>query len=322
MMVRWPTLLAIVSSSLWGQVAPVGNAPPSPFDVAQLIDSGSRVDRTQLWKDIGAPGAPPADLPLPHCGDPDYSPCSTELIGVANPSQFILLIQEDIDFRGDLFLRFLKDGAGWKFAAYHFEPLKYYPSRHGIMRLGDKPFLKVSRQGISGTGVASEIEEWFDLTLASFDPVFSFTVQGHSFVLPSDVGRDVRGVALRDRQAATETIDLSLTVRFLLESDDLGVVDFTGIYERQAGQEKFVLRRAGIGDYSGQMTPVDTKDFEDLTDMESESGELLLRYDQSGLKTIAAGKDTALKAKLREWSDRLGDSPERNAIKKLLGNGK
>lgn len=321
-MLRSLTLLVVMACSVWGQSATVRRAPSSPFDLAQLIDSGSRIDWAPIWKDIGAPGTPPDDLPLPHCGDPDYSPCSVEIIGAQNPSQFILLVQQD-EVQGDFFLRFLRQDDGWKFAGFYIAPLKYYPSRHAIIRFGDKTFLKVSSQGISGTGVASKIEDWFDLTLADFYPVFSFMPQGHNFWIPADVGRDIQGFARPDRGTDVETINLTLLIRFSLEGSDLGRVEFTGIYERPRGQSKFALRRAGIGSIgSWVQMPIEIKDFESLTDLEISSDDMLLAYNMPGLREVARGKEMELKRKLRELLDRCKHTPQKNEIMKLLGDAK
>ncbi len=223
----------------WSQdVSGVRSVPLSPFDLAQSIDSGSFIDWKLEWKRLAATGNAPA---LPPCGDPQYSPCSTELITVQNPSQIILLVQQT-DSRADFFLRFMKKDAGWRFAGFYIAPLKYYPSRHGAMRFDDKPFLKISAQGESGTGLASEMEEWFDLTLPDFEPVFSFPVQGNRNLMDVDVSRVVHGFAWQDKASSVETIRLVLTVEFSFDGNNLGMMNFSGIYERATGKTKFSLR--------------------------------------------------------------------------------
>ena len=146
----------------------------SPFELAQSVDSGALIDWKAVWKTLGRTELPPL---LPHCGDPQYSPCSTELISVPNPAQVILLLQTDMPSE-DFYLRFTKQGQDWKFTGYYIAHLKYYPRRHEMLRFANKPFLEISVQGERGTGIASELAEWFDLTLPTFDPVFSFPVQG------------------------------------------------------------------------------------------------------------------------------------------------
>jgi hypothetical protein len=116
----------------------------------------------------------------------------------------------------------MKQNDGWKFAGYHEVPLKYYPRRHEMMRFADKPFLEISVQGASGTGVASEIAEWFDLTLPVFEPVFSFPVQGQRHMTDLDISRGVSGYASQHQVGSVETIHLGLSVRFSFDGNDLG----------------------------------------------------------------------------------------------------
>src|ERR1035438_8600108 len=116
----------------------------------------------------------------------------------------------------------MKQNAGWKFAGYHEVPLQYYPRRHEMMRFAGKPFLEISVQGASGTGVASEIAEWFDLTLPVFEPVFSFPVQGQRHMTDLDISRGVSGYAPQHQVGSVETIHLGLSVRFSFDGNDLG----------------------------------------------------------------------------------------------------
>jgi hypothetical protein len=304
--------------SLWAQDA--SRVPSasflSPFDLAQSIDSGNFIDWKAVSTRIGATDNSPV---LPPCGDPQYSPCSTELITVQNPPQVILLVQQT-DSREDLFLRFSKEDNGWRFAGYHIAPLKYYPSRHGMMRFDSKPFLKVSVQGESGTGLASEIEEWFDLTLPEFKPVFSFLVQGHRSLTDIDIAREVYGFASQDRGSTVETIRLGLLVRFSFDDNDLGELDFSGIYERSSGDSKFQLRRAGINrDYAGSLVPMANKDFEDLTEMYPGPGiEKLLVYVLPGLQELASGTDVQTKKELKTLLEGCKNTSEKRELEALL----
>lgn len=299
-----PALFAV---SIWAQDVPGAHgAPLSPFDLAQSIDSGTSIEWNLTWTRLGRSEAPPQLLP--ECGSPAYSPCSTELISVPNPSQVILLVQPDMP-RADFYLRFIKKGTGWKFTGYQAAPLKYYPRRHEMMQFANKPFLRVSVQGESGTGLASEIEEWFDLTLPTFDPVFSFPVQGHRDMLPLDISREVRGYATENRTSGAEVIDLSLLVRFSFDGKTLGELNFLGVYERSPGSAKFSLGHATIPN----------KDFEDMTRMyEGPKIEKLLVYVLPELKKLATSSDTKTREDLRLLLDQSRDTPEKRELKALL----
>jgi hypothetical protein len=153
------------------------------------------------------------------------------VITVASPPQVLVLLTDGSPPTMDYYLRFSRQGGEWKFAGYYKAFLRYYNRRHELMRFGDKPFLKISVQGESGTGVASELEEWFDLTQPAFTPVFSFTVQGHAALLHRAIGRELTGFATRERRSSVEGIEVFLTVRFTFEGNDLGETRFSGIYE-------------------------------------------------------------------------------------------
>ena len=52
--------------------------------------------------------------------------------------------------------------------------VKYFRPEHRVTRFGGKPFLIVTGQGISGSGISSKIESWIDLTREEFEPVLNF----------------------------------------------------------------------------------------------------------------------------------------------------
>lgn len=232
-MPRLAGLALLAISSCAPGIAVAQSAPLSPFELAQSIDSGSPIDWNATWKKLGRTDEPPPSLV--HCGDPQFWSCSTELITVPSPSQIIMLVQPEYG-GDDSCLRFMKQGDGWKFTGYHEAYLKYYPRRHEMLRFAGKPFLEISVQGASGSGLASETAEWFDLTLPGFEPAFSFPVQGHNNLLPSAIGWQVQGDAMQERDSAVEAIHLFLTVRFDFDGEDLSGANFSGIYERSPGK--------------------------------------------------------------------------------------
>ncbi|HYA17074.1 MAG TPA: hypothetical protein VEF06_06390 [Bryobacteraceae bacterium] len=237
---------------------------------------------------------------------------------VQHPAQAILLVQQ-ADVRGDFFVRFIGQGDQWSFGGSYLAPLKYYPSRHGMMRVSEKPFMKVSEQGISGTGLASEIEEWFDLTLPDFEPVFSFPVQGHQYLVPSDIGRAITGFAMEDRRSPVETIIADLTVRFSFGGTDIGQMESTGIYERPPGERRFSLRKALIDGYGPTATPIGTSDFENLADLDrGPANERILTYTFSRLKEIASGNDAEAKEAIRAFLEECQDTPEKRELEEVL----
>ena len=139
-----------------------------------------------------------------------------------------------------------------------------------MLRFAGKPFLEISVQGISGTGVASEIAEWLDLTLPDFEPVFSYPLQGHHDVGALEIAREIHGNASQQKNSRVETINLDLRARFSFEQTiDLGEFPFTGYYERAPGEKKFSLRRAATYPYiGGPATPIPTEDFNEVMDLD------------------------------------------------------
>ncbi len=81
----------------------------------------------------------------PNCGRSTEDPCSTAIITVLNPDQAVLIIQSAQLGGHDLYLRYLQDAKdGWRFNGERTAFMKEYPRRHEIIRLGGKPFLKIS----------------------------------------------------------------------------------------------------------------------------------------------------------------------------------
>jgi hypothetical protein len=287
----------------------------SPFELAESIDSGALIDWNTTWKRLGRTDAAPE---FPHCGDPRYSPCSTELISVPKPPQVILLLQNEWH-SPDFYLRFMKLGDAWQFAGYYIAPLKYYPRRHEMIRPGGKPFLEVSVQGEGGTGLTSEIAEWFDLSLPSFDPVFSFPVRGSRSMELLKFNREVFGSASEDRTSGMDAIRLGLMVRFALGRNHLGELSFTGTYERLPGKTTYTLSKASLSRGVGSSTPIPNREFERMTQMErGPSIERLVSYVLPGLKELAAGSDVEAKQDLRAFLEECRDIPEKRELLALL----
>lgn len=249
-------LLCLLAGGAWAQ-----NAPLSPFELAAAVEASAPVDWAGVWERMKA-GVPPKDLP--HCGDPRYSACTTELITVLNPEQTILLVQSDAR-DADYYLRFLKDGAAWKFAGAHLARLQYYPRRHEMARLAGKPYLRISVQGEAGSTLSSEVEEWMDLSGPGFEPVLTFPARGHSAFLPGEIVREISAYAKQENNG--ENVLLDLTVRFSFAAHDLGEMNFAGVYARPEGKRSFELQRAYIRPSSSARAAIPNEEFTALLQM-------------------------------------------------------
>ena len=83
------------------------------------------------------------------------------------------------------------------------------------MRLGTRPFLKISgNHSQNGVGIQQEVEDWFDLTLPDFEPVFSFTPDGSAGGFEFTIARTMKAQSNFSEAAGLERIDTTLNVRF------------------------------------------------------------------------------------------------------------
>ena len=133
-----------------------------------------------------------------------------------------------------------------------------------------------------------EVEDWFDLTQPTFQPVFSFTRQGSYEPFSEAVGREVRAQATSTRVDGIDAIDVTLTVTF--DGPDIGVhAEFEGIYKRSSSARIFSLREA----YSGmdRRAVIPLRDFAGPggVDFNEISNERLVFYAFPGQKKIASG---------------------------------
>jgi hypothetical protein len=283
----------------------------NPYDLARSIE-GRNVDWASFWKKLGV--AKPPDMP--RC-EVDWA-CSADVITLLNPSQAIVVVSAMPE---DVYLRFLEDRAGWRYAGVHITFKKNFGRRYEISRMLDKAFLRVSSQGASGSDVDSEVESWFDLSLLDFEPVFEFTVQGSEIRYGVGVSRWVHANAT----LAGESIEVDLEVQYSEALYvDLGHARYKAIYARQPNQKKFSLRE--VHPFFSDAPEISNKDFENLANIdgaaidENPSNEKLLVYTLPRLKEIASGTEAENKEWLRSVLSFCKDTPEKRALQALLGN--
>ena len=102
------------------------------------------------------------------CGDnapANDSSCSAETLTVANPDQVVVIIRGGDFSYTDEYLRYFRRPNGeWKFAGENSAHKRNGPSDHALVRLGAKPYLKISsNHSQNGKAVQDEVEDWFDL---------------------------------------------------------------------------------------------------------------------------------------------------------------
>jgi hypothetical protein len=309
-------VLTLVAQSIPpSQSDDLARAAKNPYDLARFIDSHFGFDWEVLWKALGTEG--PFIQP---CGklSGGKRQCSTELIIVLNPDQAILLVQGDAT-PADIYIRFLqeKDGS-WRFSGVQEALIHNHPRWHEIERSTGTPFLRIHSQGARGSGIDSEIEDWYDLTQPGFDPVFSFTVDGYEQGFDFAISRKFSATIIA---AQRDSLDVFLEVHFTGEGSgggyNLGMARYSAVYTRTGATKPFSLYTA----YAGLLgkAEISRSEFEALADMnEGPSDQDFIRYTLNNLSEIATGKDAGAKKWLRALLNRSKNTPEVRKLKALL----
>jgi hypothetical protein len=181
-------------------------ASKSPDDLARYIESHRNFDWRPLWRALELSGTPllPCEAPLQ---------CATEQIKITVPPQTVVAIH--LPAGAVVYIRYFRDErSGWRRDRAVTATMKNYPPRHTIIRLGTKPFLQISTQGVSGSVASSEVERWIDLTRPEFKPVFAFTPQAGQNRMGFDVSRVIRATAALKVQGLNETIEINLELEY------------------------------------------------------------------------------------------------------------
>jgi len=309
----------ILSSVAFAQtVEDAEMAAKSPVMLARYVESHNTVDWGALRRTLGLKAS---QYWLAPCGSnfpAAEAPCSAEIVTVANPQQEIVIIRGgDFSYTVE-YLRYLQSvKGGWQFVGEYSAFKKDGPSRHEVMRVGGKPFLKISSNHTqNGVSIQQELEDWFDLTQLDFEPVFSFTVDGGEDRFGMGVGPKIHAQCKLSQASGLERIDLILSVHFNGPGLKLESM-YLGTYDRRSNEKKFVLRNA----YSGldRRSMMSTKDFEELADPFSGlSNEKLLAYARAGLQKIATGSDPEARDWLRSVLNYAENTPEKRMLLELL----
>jgi len=294
--------------------ADLGLASKSPYDLARFIDSHTGFDWNTMWKALGVDAADAGNLF--RCEN--RGECTTELITFLDPDQTILHIHDGGVW--DTYLRYLGTaGSGWRFSGAFTPMFRCFPQRHETARVGNKPFLRISTQGVNGSNWGSEIEKWFDLTQPDFAPVFSFSPQGWGLDYLGGppvirLSHSYHANAFADSNEHEETIKLSIDMSFTANTSefDLGSANYTGVYKRDQGQNQFTLRSAYPS--RDRHSPIPNPRFEKLEGGMDFENEEVLFYILDPLKRTAAGPDTPAKRWLRRFLAKCQDTPEKRAI--------
>jgi hypothetical protein len=312
--------LAIVALLLPGAGAAAGlddelaQAAKSPYDIARFVDTHITFHWEPLWKALGIQKNDDVFMqPCGELGGPKRD-CSEELVTVLDPFQVILILRHDLAMP-EVYLRFLRpsgpDNAGpWTFGGYYSPLVKYFEPRHRTLDFGKKPFLVVTRQGASGSGLSSEVEDWMDLTLPKFEPVFSLAAQGHYSGLPDSVGLETFAFPVSTEYDSAELIQIAYQASFTVNSETFAIRSDSATYIRRG--EKFV--------FDASHSKTSEADIDNIYNFGDDlpSNEDYLRYLLPQLKEIAAGPQSELKDWLKRFLKECADTSEKREIQALL----
>lgn len=181
-------------------------ASKSPNGLARYIESHRNFDWRPLWRALEL-----SDTPILPCEA--QLQCATEQIKLTVPPQTVVAIH--LPAGAVVYIRYIGDERkGWRRAGAIAATIKNHPPRHSVIRVGTKPFLQFSEQGVSGSDISSELEWWIDLTRPEFEPVFGFTPQGRQNRMGFGVSRIIRATATPKVQGTTETIEVNLELEY------------------------------------------------------------------------------------------------------------
>ena len=314
--------LGIAATQASGQE--LAAAAASPEKLAKFVETHNDFSWQPLWNALNIHDA---EIFLPMCEEDTEGVlgCSAELIRVDDPPQTIVVLEhKDSGFQ--VFLRYQRTGKdAWQFAGA-FAPLaKYFRLEHRITRLGRKPFLVTTSQGISGTGLSSKIECWIDLTRRKFEPVFDVPAEGHYYPFPNGIARETRGKVVSLAAIPVERITVAFHVDFeLYEDGPAGNEREVGLAERS---DTVVFARGSQGNFKidprlSTATEQQVDDVYDINDDPDVSNKEFLKFNLKELSAIAGRKTDARRAWLIKFLQNCPDTLESRKLKALVASAR
>ncbi len=217
--------------------AELAKAAKSPYDLARFVDSHQEFDVAALWKALGAKSL----LAGPRCR------FTEELISVVNPFQVIVHLH---DIRRNFVMSIFVIGVRAERRNEHVairgavckRGQRYYEPHQEVRHIGPKPYFLATEQGVSGSDWGSQIENWFDLTLPTFEPVLRLTKTYHYSGSPARIGYEAIAMLVGELvNAPDERINLTYQVTFQAYGW-LDVQELQVVYSRRGS--KFVFDSA------------------------------------------------------------------------------
>lgn len=310
---------AFIALTSLAQAQDIAAASNSPYDIAKFVETHHDFDWEPLWRALHVN---PNEMFLPVC-EQDFegvAPCSAELITVVDPLQMIVILEQQTS-GFQVMLRYRTAGEGaWRFAGAYSPLVKYFHLEHHVTRFGSKPFFVTTSQGISGSGVSSKIELWFDLTRDPFEPALEFTAEGSYFPFPDGISRKTGGLVVSLTTQPVERIAVGYHVQF-------------GAYGKSGKElpivsrmDRVVYTRSSSGEF--QMDPhlstATEHEIEAFYDIEKTgySDEEFLKFNFEELSALAAKKNDERLPWLSEFLKQAPDIPETRQLKALMARSR
>jgi hypothetical protein len=296
----------------------VATAASSPDELSRFVDTHTNFAWEPLWRALNLTEQ---GIFLPPCeaSNRGVPSCSVEIITVVNPPQAIVILEH----RSSMFQVFLRyqsivPGA-WKFAGAFAPGVKYFPPEHRVTRFGTKPFLVVSGQGVSGTGVSSKLESWLDLTAEGFAPALRFTSEGHDSPRPEGIGRVTKARVLSMVSKPVERI----TVAYSIEFEAIEVPDTTFPIGGRQDRVAYTRSKSGNFEIDEAHSTATSDQVESFYENFEETGfdsEDLLKFNFKGLSAIAKAPPAPSRAWLSRFLEQCSGTPESRQLKQLISS--
>ncbi len=288
-------------------------AARSPYAIKRFVDTHDQFKWNELWAALQIGDG----VFAPSCDHPND--CSAQLIVVPGDAnrQTILRLNWDGNFRA-VFLRFHASAIPratqpvWRCAG-SFEPnVKYFRPEHHLISLGGKPFLLVSEQAFSGSGLTVKAISGFDLSRQRFEAAFRYVGEG-SVEFPCYVNREVRGYPYSFEQGSTEKLRIRYRVQYHTDEceDDKDIRIELGSTSTDA-----VYVRTGDGDFNIDPSSANAKEIDAVywSWDPSLSDDDFLHYNFDNLNRIATGPPNRRKRWLARFLAGCADTPEKRRL--------
>jgi hypothetical protein len=286
-------------------------AAKSPYDIARFVDSHVTFDWAPLWKAL----AMNVDkLFMRPCRATDGErDCRAELVTVLDPFQVIVLLDR-AGLYPHVYLRFTRESGAdkpgpWKFAGYFRAVARYAEAHHRTIRIGTKPYLIVGDEVYGGFDWLIRKENWFDLTLPGFEPVFRFTTErAHNGMPDPMLVFQASGMVTKIESTPVERIHIGYVTQFT--GPKLAAMRSDGATYTRRGNE-FVFDPALSKTSEHDIDAWYGFDFGPTNDQ-------VLTYLLPDLKKIAADGEGEDRDSLVRLLNRCSDTPEKGALNELL----